>query len=173
MTLDITLRERRGFTLIELLLYVGLMAVMLLVSSLFMSFVLEARVKNQVIDEVEQQGLYTMQLIEQTVRNADAINSPAQGVNGASLSLAVPVPNNPTVFSLVSGAIQVTEAGGAAVGLTNSRVTASSVSFYNLSRTGTPGVVRIQFTLTHTNPSGRNEYNYNQTFYGSAALHYP
>lgn len=54
--------------------------------------------------------------------------------------------------------------------LYNSRVTVSNLTFTNLTRAGTPGNVRIQFTLTHINPSGRNEYDFSKTFYGSASL---
>lgn len=54
--------------------------------------------------------------------------------------------------------------------LINSRVTVSNLTFSNLSRPGTPGTVRIQFTLTHINPEGRQEYNFSKTFYDTATL---
>lgn len=163
-----------GFTLIELLLYVGVATLLLLAISIFLSALLQSRLKNQTIAEVEQQGLQVMQIITQTLRNADAINSPAPGVGASSLSVNTYVaPNNPTIFDLASGAIRVTEGAGSAVPLTNSRVIASQLNFQNLSRASTPGTVRVQFTLTHANPEGRNEYNFSKTFIGSATLRQP
>jgi type II secretory pathway pseudopilin PulG len=167
-------RGRSGFTLIELILYVGIIGVLLLVISTFLSLLLQSRIKNQVIGEVEQQGLHAMRLITQTVRNADTINAPATGASGASLSLnTYTAAVNPTVFDLSGGVLRIKEGADAVVPLTNARVTASSLSVQNLTRTSTPGVLRIQFTLTAVNASGRNEYSYQKTFIGSASLRQP
>lgn len=168
------LQTKKGFTLIELLLYVAISSVMLLVISFFLQTLLESRIKNQTIAEVEQQGLQVMQLITQTVRNAQAITSPLLGTSASSLTLdVITVVSDPTMFDLSSGAIRITEGAGSPVALTNSRVTASGLTFQNLSRTSTPGIIRIQFTLTHVNPEGRNEYSFTKTFIGSATLRQP
>lgn len=132
---------------------------------------LEARIKNQTIAEVEQQGLQVMQIITQAVRNSTSINSPAQGVSASTLSVDTYTgSNNPTVFDASGGAIRIKEGVGSPISLTNSRIAVSGLTFQNLSRTNTPGLVRIQFTLTYTNVGGRNEYNFSRTFVGSAAL---
>jgi len=168
------LQTKSGFTLIELLLYVAISSVMLLITSLFLQTLLQSRIKNQTIAEVEQQGLHIMQLITQTVRNAEAITAPAPSASAASLTLdVIPAASDPTVFDLSSGAIRIQEGAGAVVPLINSRVTASSLAFHNLSHASTPGIVRISFTLTHVNPGGRNEYNFSKTFYASASLRQP
>lgn len=163
--------KQKAFTLIELLLYLGLAAIMLLVVSIFLALLLQSRIKNQTVAEVEGQGAMVMNLFTQTIRNAEGINSPAAGANAASLSLdAMGVSNDPTVFDLFSAVLRVQEGAGTAVPVTSSRLTASGLNFQNLSRAGTPGTVRVQFTLTHLNPSGKNEYDYSKTFYGSASL---
>lgn len=163
-----------GFTLIELLLYVSIASIMFLSISVFLASFLESRIKNQTIAEVEQQGLQVIQSIGQIARNAEAINSPSVGTSASTVSFDVVTgANDPTIFDLSSGAIRITEGAGSAVSLTNSRVTASNLTFYNLSRTGTPGIIRIQFTLTHANPEGRNEYAYAKTFVESASLRQP
>jgi len=165
---------QKGFTLIELLLYVAISSVILLVISLFLQTLLESRIKNQTIAEVEQQGLRVMQIITQTIRNTEAINSPAQGASATILSLDVITgASDPTIFDLLGNTIRITEGVSSAVPLTNSRVTVSGLTFQNLSRSATPGTVRIQFTLTHVNPAGRNEYSFAKTFIGSATLRQP
>lgn len=163
--------KNNGFTLIELLLYVSIIGVMVLSVAGFLSLLMQSRVKNQTISEVEQQGLQVMQMITQTVRNAEAITSPAPGASASSLTLEViTATNDPTIFDLSSGVIRIKEGVNSAVSLTNSRVVASDLTFRNISRASTPGTIRIQFTLTHVNPSGRNEYSYSKTFYDSATL---
>src|SRR3989338_5710404 len=102
------LQTKSGFTLIELLLYVAISSVMLLITSLFLQTLLQSRIKNQTIAEVEQQGLHIMQLITQTVRNAEAITAPAPSASAASLTLdVIPAANDPTVFDLADGAIRI------------------------------------------------------------------
>lgn len=161
--------NHKGLTLVELILYVAIVSVVILATAVFLQLIFESRVKNQVIAEVEQQGLQVMQIITQTVRNSTAINSPTQGSNESSLSVAVlDNAKNPTVFDLSSGAIRITEGATSPVNLTSAQVSASSLTFKNLSYTGTPSTIRIQFTITYINASARNEYQFTKTFYGSA-----
>lgn len=168
---SLQLKPIKGFTLIELLLYISIASIMLLVIFAFFFFLLQSRVKNQTITEVEQQGLATMQIITQTIRNAEVITSPMQGVSAPSLTLdVITTANDPTIFDLANNVIRIKEGTGLNVPLTNSHVIASNFSFSNLSRTGTLGIIRIQFTLSHQNLSNRNEYNFSKTFTSSASL---
>lgn len=139
-------QPNKGFTLIELLLYVSIVGAIIFSVAGFLSLSMQSRVKNQTIAEVEQQGVQVMQIITQAGRNTTDINFTS-------------------AFDLSGGVIRQNS-----LALTNSRVVASALTFQNLSRAGTPGTIRIQFTLTHVNPSGRNEYDYIKTFYGSATL---
>jgi len=165
------INAKGGFTLIELLLYVSIAGVIFLAGSTFLFLILQSRVKNQTIAEVEQQGIQVLQIITQSIRNAEGINSPPSGSGASSISIDVPsAPNDPTVFDLAAGVVRIKEGTGSPISLTSTSVTASDVTFENLSRVGTPGVIRIQFTLTRATLTGRNEYDYSKTFYGSASL---
>ncbi len=167
-------KKGEGFTLIELLLYITVASTMLLAISVFLLNLLESRIKNQTIAEVEQQGLQVMQLVAQTARNAESITLPVPGASASSLTLdIITIADDPTIFDLTSGAVRIKEGADSAIALTNSRVVASDLAFQNLSRAGTPGAVRIRFTLAHINPEGRNEYSFAKTFIGSAALRQP
>lgn len=158
-----------GFTLIELLLYIGLTSIMVATISTFVFLTLQVRIKNQVINEVEQQGQQAMQRITQVIRNASSISNPAQGTSGASATLTVlPAGNSPTVFDLNSGALRITQGAGSPVALTNARVTVSGLTFTNTSRNVTSRDLRIVFTLSAVNASGRNEYDFSKTFTSTA-----
>lgn len=165
------MKNNRGFTLIELLLYISIASIIVFTTASLLRFTLESRVKNQTIAEVEQQGSQVMQLITQTIRLAKAINSPTLGNSASSLSLEVEdEASNPTVFDLSTGAIRIKEGIGIAVNLTSSKVSVSNLNFQNLSRANTPNTIKVSFTITYINSSGRNEYDFTKTFYGSANL---
>jgi type II secretory pathway pseudopilin PulG len=165
------IKKKSGFTLVELLLYIGISSAILLVVSMFMATLLESQIKNQTIAEVNQQGIQVMQIMTQAIRNSNSISSPTIGVSGTSLSITTNLSSTtPTSFDLVSGTIRIKEGANSVVALTNSKVLASNIIFSNLSRTGTPGVVKISFDLSAVNNSNRNEYSFNKTFIDSASL---
>ena len=114
-------------------------------------------------------------MITQAIRNsASPINSPAAGSSASSLSLKMTdTAKNPTIFALSSGAITVSEAGGGAISLTNSNIIISSLTFQNLTGTGTKGNIEFSFTVAYNNSgTPRQEFNYSKTFYATASVRY-
>ena len=167
----VTVSDARGVTLIELLLYVSITAAVLLVTSTLLTIILSAQAHQQVIIEVEEQGRQTLQLVTQLARNATAITNPAVGASGASLTFTVvDAAKSPTILTISGGQLWLQEGVAAAVPLTTSRVVASGVTIRNLSRPGTSGTVRLSFTITAANPSGRGEYTYAKNFVASATI---
>jgi Tfp pilus assembly protein PilW len=171
---DCTRSRQSGYTLIELLLYVAIMGTLLTTVTFFYGTVTASRIKNQSIVEVNDQGTAVMDYLTQTIRNATAITAPATGLSAASLTLTVPTGSlSPTVFSLTGtapAAIQIKEGAGAQVPLTSDDVQISNLTFKNLSRPSTPGVVQISFVIERVNPRGINEFNYQKTFTGTAEV---
>ncbi len=162
------IRTNNGFSLIELVIYTGLVSIMLLALTSFITLLLSSRNRNQVIAEVEQQGVAVLQLLTQTTRNASELASPAIGLVDSTLELDTD--DGQVIFSLDDGQLQVTEAGGSPVAVTNDRVVVSDFSVRNATRGVTPGLVIFQITFEHASRVGKPEYNYERTFYGSASL---
>jgi type II secretory pathway pseudopilin PulG len=168
------IQRASGFTLIELLLYVGVVATLLLGVTMFLFMMLSARIKNQTLAEVHQQGAALMRIMTQSVRSAASVTTPGTGATTSTLSLVTySAPQNPTVFDVQSGVARIKEGSALPIALTNGRVSVSGFSVQNVARTGTPGSVRIQFTITAVNPSGRSEYAFQAQFVGSASLRFP
>lgn len=170
-----TKNNSQGFTLIELVIYLAIAAFLLLAINSFLKVALETRAKNQTIAEIENQGQAIMSLITQTVRNASSITVPTAGASLDNTSLVItdllgPTSQSPTIFDLNNGKIRIKEGAAAAIELNNTLINATNLSFYNVSRTGTYGALKIQFTLTHVNQSKGKAYRYSRTFYGSATL---
>lgn len=69
-----------------------------------------------------------------------------------------------------AGTLQVKEGTGATTALTNGNVQVTGLTFENLGRSGTNGVIQVSFTVSRTSASTKNEYDYQRTFTGSAAL---
>lgn len=163
----------RGFTIIELLMYIAITPLIVLAISGFAFALLQSREKNQTIAEVEQQGAEVTRIITQSIRNAEAINTPPPGGTAPLLSLdVVNVASDPTLFDIAGSAIRIQEGSASPALLTNARVIVSDISFQNISRTDTPGIIRTQFTISHINPKNRYEYAFTKTFYGSASIRY-
>lgn len=165
------IKKNNGVTLLELMLYTSLAAIILLTISIFLSTTLVARIKNQTVYEVEQQGSQVMELITQAIREAKSINSPPIGSSSATLSLGMADSSkNPTIFSVSSGSIQIQEGAAVPTTITSNRTNVSNLVFSNVSRNNTPGSIRVEFILEHVNPGQRNEYKYSQAFYRTASL---
>jgi type II secretory pathway pseudopilin PulG len=163
--------SNRGFTLLETLLYISLTALTILAVAYLFSLIFETRIKQKAISEVEQQGNLAIKMITQAIRNSKDFDTLTPGnSNGLTLSVATENPNtNPTIFSLSNGALTISMGSGPARPLTSDRVIVSNLLFQNLGSPATTGTIQVRFTLNATNPSGKNEYNYQETFYASAS----
>ena len=165
---------KKGFTLIEMLLYLSILSIVILALSSFLYLSYSARIKATVIAEVEQQGNQTMSLITQNIRNTQTVTSPVSGTSASSLTLTeYTALLSPTVINQTSNKLQISEGSNSAVDLSSNRVIVSGLSFQNLARSSTPGLMRIQFTLNHVNPNNLGEYTYSKAFTATASLRYP
>lgn len=165
-------KSQRGLTLVEMLLYVSISSIILLSLSVFLTFLLSQRIKNQSISDVNQQGLQVIQLMTQTVRNARSVDTPLIGATSSSLSMTMTDPSlSPTVFDVSGGVIRIKEGNNAVIPLTNSHVNIQSFIIQNISSaSSTDRMVRISFTVDHINPDNRNENSFSKSFIGSATL---
>ncbi len=163
----------RGVTLLELVIYIGLVAGLISSLSLFFFYAHSARLRNQMIADVEQEGARVLELMLGAIRNADNITSPPSPSPGGPATSALQldvfdVAKDPTVFDTSGSVLRRKEGTSPAMDLTSGRVAVSTLSFINLTPAGTPGTVRVQFTLSTASASG--PYTYSRTFYGSASL---
>lgn len=170
--------NRNGYTLIELMLYIGLAALILSTTAMFLNMVVSNKVKTQTVLEVEQQGSQAMQIITDTIQSADGIDSPAPGApTQSSITLDIAqseAAKDPSVIDLTGAtpnSIRLSEGTPPDISLlTTSRLDVSNLSFKNVSGSGNSKSVKISFILNYYNPGGRNEHEYSQTFFGSASL---
>lgn len=161
--------------MVELTLYVTLMSMFLLSLTFFLTAIFEAREKQQIMSEVDQQGIQIMQTITRTINRADSIIVPAVGEDATSLSLAMyDSAESPTVFSLDVSRLLVTIGTSPGVLLHNDQVSIASLVFRNTSPLGMPGSVQIILTVaSRAEPGARTVFTYTNTFQTSASLRRP
>lgn len=164
-----SLKKIKAFSLVETLLYIAIVSTIVVALTSFLSVNQNTAARNQTINEVEQQGAQTLELITQTIRNSTSITGPVVGTPGSTLTIVVADgAKSPTIFDLSSGAIRIKEGAGAAFNITSNRVTASALTFTDLKPGTQKDSIKIQFTLTYNNPDSKQVFNYTQTFYATA-----
>ena len=161
------MKNASGFTIIELLLYTAISAAMIASISIILSTLLEIRVKNQSIVEVEQQGQIIMIDLTRAVRNADTVNGLPAATTGTTLSITEN--GNTSVYSLENGRLVVSVNGSDNTPLSGSKIEISNLVFSNFGRPGTKGLFRIEYTVSRSNPLAGAGPALSRTFFGSAA----
>lgn len=162
---------KRGFTLVELIIYIGLMTLLLVGIASFSLAFFSFEKRNELFFEVEEQGIQVMRTITQTIRNSESISYPAQSGVDNFLNVSVyDTAKAPTIFSLSNNSILMQEGSDAAINLSSPKVIISNLLFTNLSQINTPGIIKIQFSVSAYNPNNRPELNFTKTFYDTASL---
>lgn len=165
------IQNNKGFTLIEILLYVAISSSVLFIAFVFMFTLIDSREKNQIIAEVEQQGLFAMSNIGESIQKADSVIIPLPGSFSSGLSLAMSgAGENPTLFSQDVYNITVQEGSGSPISLTNQNVRVDFLYFENVSRSNTEGLIKVVFTLSYHNPHGPRQFDFTKTFQSSFSL---
>lgn len=158
--------------MIEFILYSVVSSSILVAFSAVFFFTIQLREKNHAIAELNSQAAQIIQIITHSIKNAESVNAPLAGEIKSNLNLAVSVSQkNPSVFYVNgSGKLIMKEGVGPENVLNTDNVSVESVKFENLSENETASMIKIILTLSCENPGGRNEYDFNNTFYGSAIL---
>lgn len=163
--------QKRGLTLIETLVYVAIFSMFVVTMASFSDQINSARLRSQTILEINYQGSRIVQDINSTIRNAVSINDPVITNSGTSLSVETVNPvHNPTIFTVATGTLYMQEGTNDLIALTNNRVEVTDLIFSNMSRVGTPGTIRIRFTLKNSDTYTKPEEQYTKDFYGSASI---
>jgi len=163
--------NNRGFTLIELLLYTVIAACLLLAITAMIALLTQSRVKNKTISLVEQQGTQILQILNQEIRNSVVIISPTNGNSGDTLQVQDFSGKN-TTFNVTSGTLRETILNQT-ISLSSNQLVVTDLHFANLTPNSLQNSIKIKFTLSYNNIANRTEYNYSQTFYGTATLRQP
>jgi type II secretory pathway pseudopilin PulG len=161
--------KSQGFTLLELVLYVAIAAVVLGAISSLIFILWQARIKNKVVSEVEQQGMFAIKYLTNVIKQADTVLIPTQANLSSNLELVSSSFGQVNIFE-DNGRLAVVENNGNTSFLTGENVIVKNLSFSNFSRPQTSGLIGINFSLENKSSSVRFEYNYQSNFSTSQVL---
>ncbi|OGM26264.1 hypothetical protein A3D00_05260 [Candidatus Woesebacteria bacterium RIFCSPHIGHO2_02_FULL_38_9] len=83
------MKKIKGFTLIEFLIYMGIMAIFLVVMTNIFTSILNTQSEAEVTSSVQQDGSYILARLMHDINNADLINNPTLGNSASVLSVKV------------------------------------------------------------------------------------
>lgn len=144
--------SRPGLSLVELLLFVGLLA---LISGAVIGFFFltnEGRVRQQVVNDVEQNVIQLHQFLAYEVRHAETIIDPPRGKSGSVLTLQSPsAESNPTIIAVQSGFVLLIR-GDAEYVLSPPEIVVSNFRVFNTSPSNARQSLGFTFTVSRDIP---------------------
>lgn len=165
------LQPNKGFSMVETIVYLAIFAMFAGTLVTFVFNLNSSRLHSQIMLEVNDQGASLMRLLTRSIESASAINSPGTGGSSGVLSINTSDPlTTPTVFSEDGETLYITEGASDPVALTNNKVRLTDLNFTNVSRSATPGIIQIRFTIGNTAAKTLAEEQYSASFYGSSSL---
>jgi hypothetical protein len=133
--------------------------------------VIESNAKAGAQREVQQNGRFAMEKMSRIIKSAAGINSPATGNSSSDFSLEMSsAASDPTLIRVNSETLQLKQGESDWTDLTSQRVKVTDFQVRNLSYDNTPGILRVELTLSHINPDNRQTYEASLDFSSSFAL---
>jgi len=166
-------RSERGSTVLEFLIYIALISVVLTTATLFASEMLRSQAKSAALSEVVRNARFAMSRIEIETREASDLNIGAStfGANPSTLSLATAGGTDPTIFTVTGGALTIKQGAGAAIPLTNTKVTVTEFTIDNISTSGKTRAIRIHIKAIAKNPDALVEQTADTTVESTVRIH--
>lgn len=148
-----TIHKRRpseGFTLIEALLYIAMMSIMIGGSVVGAYNLLEGSRRLNTHIATEEEAHFLLRKIAWTITNTSAVNTPAPGESGPTLSVERIDDEAPLTVSLVSSTVYLAEGNGDPLPLNNESVAVSQLTFEHIPAVGgRPAAVKATITVNN------------------------
>ncbi len=164
-------RKQSGFTLIEYLIYIAIAAVLILVATNVLFTVLQGKEKLQAIEDVGQNGRYALDVMTQAITNAQSVTVPAYGTSGTTLTVQTSSPaTNPMSFFVENDVVNIKEGSSPTTSLMADEVTVHYLRFTNVSGTATSTAIRIEMSVSSTNPNLDPDLAFGESFRATATV---
>jgi prepilin-type N-terminal cleavage/methylation domain-containing protein len=160
--------NRDGFTLLEIMLALSISAFLMGAIAGLTGSIYSTRAKVAAVEEIRGEGVALIEAFRHEVRNADGILIPAPGQTGANLKLQT---GTSTVnFRVRGGRLEIQRGSLPWTPFISNQIIMDPFLVQNRSRSGTAGIVRIEFGLSHFDATARAESEFEQSFELSAAI---
>jgi prepilin-type N-terminal cleavage/methylation domain-containing protein len=153
----------KGFTLIELSIYMGILAILLLVLTNFFMSALDLQLGSQATSAVEQDSRFILNRLSYDITNADSLTTPA---NPGNQTNSLTIVKNGTNYTYALNETNLTLTDGSGTNALNSPGSLiSNLTFQRIGYTGGKPTVQIKFTITSLakNKTGQESENFQTT----------
>ena len=166
-------KKNKGFTLIEFLLYSIIVTATTGALIAIGINIMKVSAKVSVVEEVNYNGKMIIDEITSSVRESESIVYPSPGVQGEYLTLEMKIDtNNPVGFTKneITETL-IMQTGNDLFTTMNSNLTKiGEIKFSNVSYPGSPGTLKIEIDVMYRNLTGKEEYDFQKTFYTTENL---
>ncbi|MEK7580085.1 MAG: hypothetical protein AAB465_00510 [Patescibacteria group bacterium] len=154
-----------GFTLVELIIYLSLVSLIAVVSISFVWNIVNARIKNEANQEVEQNLRFGLEKITQAIREADDVSAMDSIFNVSSGKLTLKYPGKDIIFDApvkiinINGQdveihkLRIKDGDSDPKDLTSNKIDIINFKLTNLTRGLEPKNIKINLTIKHVNPT--------------------
>lgn len=159
----------KGVTLIEVLLYIAIASSVLLSISMVFSTVISVRERGIAAANLDQEAQLIMIEINNSIRDADSIESPIDGEDSNSIDILTETGDSISYY-LTDNDVYFEDGSGSDFVLNSSDAVVNSLSFQDMSVEDKPQVIRVEMTLSASNAGGRSEKNVTRSFYTTSVV---
>jgi putative endonuclease len=168
-------KNSAGFTLVETLIYIAIIGGVVTAFVTFGINVSGSRNKTYVVQEVQANVRTALDIISQKIRASNGVNVGASTFGShpgfLSLSMADATLNPTTIgYNTNNGTLEVKEGSASAIAITSDEVRITNLVFTNLTGSSVRENIRVQMTVEYYNPSGAQEFEYEQSVQTAVSL---
>lgn len=135
--------------------------------------IITARERQAIRKDVQQNGAQAMAIILRSIRNAETVTTPGESDNDDRLRLAEESVDGDRSEFYIEDEVLIEEEDNDPFELTSDRVAVSDLLVENLSRSDTPGNVRVTFTVRSNNVNAQEQYQFERVFRATASVREP
>ncbi len=153
----------KAFSLIEVLLYISLLCIILTGIVTFSNELFLTSNKAKIINNVDYESNYALNLISSYIQEAKIINSPTTSSSSPILSFNY-ASNTTIIISLINNQISMSVDNNPPISLTSNKVKITNLTFTNLGLLNTKGLIKISFTADNNTTSEKQEFNFTNNY---------
>lgn len=161
---------RQGFTLVETMIYIAIVGAVMASFIGFSISVSDSRNKNYVVQEVQANGRFALNMMSREIREAQDVVRPAGGSSTAELELEMSGSEPNAEFSVASGTLEFTQGGNPTRAVTSNNTEVTNLRFTNHTPSGEKDNIRIKMDLKYRKGGSDRYWEYSQDYQTSVSL---
>lgn len=153
-------KDRRAFTLIELIVFVAIFAVSMAAFMSVFTSVVSVQVRQSAAAEVRSQSQFLLQTVQYYVERSSLVDLPTDTATTTLTLRMSSSSEDPVVFDLQDGALQLSIAGDPEQAITSEQVEVSDLSFIKRANPGGKDSVAVSFAVSYVTDNPNRAFSH-------------